>query len=163
MIVGVDPGVTGAVAFLYDSGEAQLFDIPVRQRFGGKYRQIDAQELAGLFLAFHVPPLAYVEEVHAMPKQGVTSTFGLGQSAGIIEGVLAALDIVVIHSKPQIWKKHFNLIRAEKDASRLLAIRLYPKLATQLSRKKDHGRAEALLIARYGQDMEHEESNNGET
>jgi crossover junction endodeoxyribonuclease RuvC len=95
-----------------------------------------------------------VEHVNAMPGQGVTSMFNFGQSFGVIKGICAALSLPIYFVRPSKWKKHFNLINTNKDASRTKAIELYPKNSGELSRKKDSNRADAILIARYFNDTQ---------
>lgn len=151
MIIGIDPGQTGALAF-YDRGKiVAVVDIPTMGRTHGKGQQVDPYELASAILTHegHFGQ-AYLEQVSAMKGQGVTSCFNFGESVGIIKGVLGALQIPVLMITPQKWKKAAGLIGKEKDASRALAIQLHPEIADQLTRKKDQGRAEAILIARFG-------------
>lgn len=152
LILGIDPGITGAIAAVTPSGSLQwVQDMPIRD--GGKKarkaNEIDGASLARL-LRVHVADIGevWVEEVSAMPGQGVSSMFGLGDSRGCIRGVLEALGLSTQRVHPRTWKQHFGL-DSDKDASRALAIRLYPGCEA-LSRKKDHGRAEAILLARYG-------------
>lgn len=153
MIIGIDPGISGAIAAVTDGG-ALLWveDMPVRDagKKARKQREIDGAELARL-LRPHLADIrcAWVEEVSAMPGQGVSSMFSLGDSRGTIRGVLEALGISVERVPPQRWKRVYGLA-ADKEAARALAIRLYPLWSHMLGRKKDHGRAEAVLIARYG-------------
>lgn len=153
LIVGIDPGISGAIAAVTPNGHLQwVFDMPVRDA-GKKTRtanEIDGVEL-GRLLRLHLPDIdeVWIEEVAAMPGQGVSSMFSLGDSRGCIRGVCEALGLPTQRVHPRAWKKSCGLIGAPKDASRALAIRLYPGCEA-LARKKDHGRAESLLIARYG-------------
>ena len=94
--------------------------------------------------------VAYIEQVHSMPRDGVTSAFGFGRSTGVIETALAAYKVPTVMLTPQKWKRAAGLIKKDKDASRNLAMQLYPELSNKLARKKDHGRADALLIAHFG-------------
>lgn len=151
MIIGVDCGQTGAIAF-YDSGKvAALIDMPVMARTHGKGQQVDPYTLATLILE-HGGQFggAVLEQVASRPLQSSQSGFNFGESVGIIKGVLGALQIPVRFVTPQRWKKAAGLIGKEKDASRALAIQLHPEIADQLTRKKDQGRAEAILVARFG-------------
>jgi crossover junction endodeoxyribonuclease RuvC len=109
--------------------------------------QLDAASLSRLVRDSRVA-MAIVEHVGAMPKQGVASTFKFGQATGIIQGVLAANGVPLHYVRPTVWKKHFGLAGKDKEAARALAIRLYPDV-TGLDRKKDHGRAEALLMLEW--------------
>ena len=90
-----------------------------------------------------------VEQVNAMPGQGVTSMFNFGQTLGAIIGICAALDLLFIFVRPSKWKKHFELIKSSKDSSRTKAIEMYPKLSIQLAKKKDVNKSDAILIARF--------------
>ena len=139
-VLGVDPGaVSGAYALLTRSLEQPTVDdIPVVDR------QVNAAEWARIVEALK-PDLAVVELSSSMPKQGVASTFKFGMGCGLIRGVLAGAGVPIINVTAAKWKKHFAL-NNDGEKSRALAIRQFPD-ATQLSRKKDHGRAEALLIA----------------
>lgn len=155
--IGIDPGITGAVAFLppadklkelHHSG-VEVWDLPVYQ--DGKHQMINAVKLAEILDKWRrsCPELmVYVEQVSAMPKQGVSSTFNFGTSYGIILGVVGALGMPLTLVRPQAWKKRAGLLHREKDEARTMAQRLYPQV--DLSRKKDIGRADAILIARFG-------------
>ena len=90
-----------------------------------------------------------IEHVTAMPGQGVTSMFNFGQSFGILKGICSAMQLSVYFVRPAKWKKYFNLINSEKDASRTRAIEIFPYYSSQLSRKKDSNKADAILIASY--------------
>jgi len=154
MIIGIDPGITGAIYFNTVEGKI-VVDMPIMAKTSGKGNQINPYELTSLLMQ---PPIdrltgikaAYLESVHAMPGQGVSSVFSFGKSVGTIEGVLAALNIPLVMVTPQRWKKNAKLIGKDKDAARTLAIQLYPELSDRLSRKKDIGRADAILIAEFG-------------
>lgn len=144
-MIGIDPGLNGAIAFLDQNGE-HIEDLPTMG--DGKHREIDCRNLF-LLLEPHQGEPVTLERVASMPGQGVASMFKFGRVVGSIEGVLAACGCPVRYVTPQTWKKCFSLPR-EKDAARMRAIQLFPSLAPVLSRKKDDGRAEALLIALYG-------------
>ena len=154
-IIGIDPGITGAIAVIDVDACVVVEDMPIMTKVSGKGNQINSNELYAklhnLVTAFDVDSV-YVERVNAMPGQGVSSVFSFGKSAGIIEGVLASLGVKVFFPTPQKWKKNAGLIGKEKDAARTLAITQFPEIADRLTRKKDGGRADAILIARYGQD-----------
>lgn len=152
LIVGIDPGISGAIAAVTPSGALQwVVDMPVRDagKKARKANEIDGVTLARI-LRVHVADIGavWIEEVASMPAQGVSSVFSLGDSRGCIRGVCEALGLSVERTHPRTWKKHFAL-GSDKEASRALAIRLYPGCEA-LARKKDHGRAEAILLARYG-------------
>jgi len=154
MRLGIDPGLTGAIVLMAIDEIVKIWDMPVSAKTHGKGKQVNAfilndiiQEAIDLSLAKDEKLTATVEQVSAMPGQGVTSMFGFGRSFGVIEGVLAANNISTRLITPQRWKKQFNLTGKEKDASRTKAISLYPEVSHLLSRKKDNGRADAIFIA----------------
>ena len=90
-----------------------------------------------------------IEQVSAMPGQGVTSMFNFGQSFGILKGICSAMQLPLFFVRPAKWKKHFNLINSQKDASRTRAIEIFPYFSSQLSKKKDSNKADAILIASF--------------
>lgn len=152
MIVGVDVGISGAVAFLEADGSfGSVYDMPTMPSGRGKRQQVNPAALAQLLRerldGVLGPHSVIVERVATMPRQGVASQGSLMCSFGIVQGVLAGLKLPCELVTPQMWKKAFSL-GADKDVSRSVAQRLYPM--APLGRKKDHGRAESLLIARYG-------------
>ena len=153
MKIGIDPGISGAVAFLEDDlSFIRVVDIPV-MTLTGKKQQVNAPELGKLFrvFLFDVPAentTAYLERVSAMPGQGVTGMFNFGTGYGVIQGVLGALQIPMMLVSPRQWKHRAGLIGKDKDACRTLMQQLYP--AAPLGRKKDIGRADAIAIALYG-------------
>jgi len=138
-IMGVDPGISGAVAFYFpDENRVSAYDVPVVDN------QINGPALADLVRQY-APEIAIVEAVHSMPKQGVASTFKVGVAYGIALGVIGACHIPMVLVTPTSWKKKLRL-NADKEESRAAAIRQFPSNPS-FSRKKDHGRAEAALIA----------------
>lgn len=149
MIIGIDPGNTGAIAFLEECGSLfKVEDMPIMAN--GKKNQVNAAELARL-LSIPDITVAVVERVSAMPGQGVSSMFNFGMGYGVIQGVLAANKIPFHLITPQKWKKAALLSGKDKDNARTLAQQLYPD--APLGRKRDIGRADAILIARYGVDL----------
>lgn len=142
-VIGIDPGLTGAIAFLFD-GKPFVIDMPTVGKDvcpAGLASELSAQLAEG---RLH----AYVEQASSRPGQGVSSVFRYGKGYGTVIGVLAALFIPYSLVTPAKWKRAVGLPSgADKEASRALALRLFPELANDLKRKKDHGRAEALLIA----------------
>jgi crossover junction endodeoxyribonuclease RuvC len=142
-VMGCDPGASGAVAFYYtnDIHLIAAYDVPII----GK--EINATALAEI-ISHHSPDLAIVESVHAMPKQGVSSSFNFGVAYGVAKGVIGAAGIRKVDVSPAKWKRYFGL-SADKEAARALAISQWPK-SEHFRRKKDHGRAEAALLALYG-------------
>ncbi len=153
MRLGIDPGIGGALAWLNRNLEfVHVEDMPVMASTG-KRNAVNAAELSKMLIRWRgvcqdEPIIAYLEQVSAMPGQGVSSMFSFGTSYGIVQGVLAALQIPLILVTPVQWKRRAGLIGAEKDKARAIAQQLFP--GVELSRKRDIGRADALLIARYG-------------
>lgn len=142
-IMGVDPGVSGAVAFFYPAiSRVSVYDVPVA---GG---EIDVANLA-ILIRNYAPSICVIERVQAFSGQGVVSSFNFGRSYGDVRGVVGALSIPMHLVTPQKWKKFYNL-SADKEKSRLLAIRMFPSVAESFKLKKHDGRAEASLIAKYG-------------
>jgi crossover junction endodeoxyribonuclease RuvC len=141
--MGIDPGISGAVAFYFPDQRAGIsaYDVPIV----GK--EINASALFDLIHQY-APDLAVIEIVHSMPKQGVASSFNFGMSYGIAKGVVGSLHIPTINVAPTKWKKHFGLT-ADKEQARALAISTWP-FSEHFRRKKDNGRAEAALLALYG-------------
>jgi len=167
-VLGIDPGITGALAVVdHANGElVYVSDVPVEVAPSGKKR-ICAHELAIecvsivegleehvlLSGASEMPQkllAVNVEYVHATPQMGVTSAFNFGETAGVIRGVLSALNMSVTYVNPVAWKREQNLLRTEKDAARLKVLDLYPQHHKRFDLKKHGGRADAVLIARHG-------------
>lgn len=148
-IIGIDPGITGAIAILNENLECEgCNDMPVMQ-LGANHQQVNSAELAKILDYWRKKEATvYLEQVTSMPGQGVTSMFNFGMSYGMVQGVCAALGIPVRLIRPNKWKKMAGLIGKAKDEARTLAIQLYPTVS--LERKKDIGRADALLIGRFG-------------
>lgn len=152
IIMGIDPGLSGAVAACDTiAGSMVLFDIPTfsLSRNGKSKREIDAVQLANLIAADRHPNHAFVEQVGAMPGQGVSGMFAFGKAYGIIIGVLAARGVPVTFVNPRVWKKALGVPTA-KDGARARASQLMPASAEHWTRVKDDGRAEAALIAYWG-------------
>lgn len=158
LIIGCDPGQTGCLALLADGEPAGFIDMPTMPRKAGGFEVNGAALAAKLRGAMHqhqgAAILAVVEQVGSMPRQGLASTFRFGQSDGVLRGVVAALGISYVEVHPVKWKNHFGLKGQDKDAARTLAIRRFPSVAEELARKKDCGRADALLIALWAANTE---------
>jgi hypothetical protein len=160
---GIDPGLTGAVATLVDGVPDRVFDMPLIVTPSGN-GEIDGARLAAwirgvrqLHRGAYVS--ACIEQVGAMgrkdkPRQGSTSIFRFGESSGKPKGILEALGIPYSRAIPVVWKRHFKLLKCEKDDARLLAITKFPHLADELKRKKDGGRADAVLLALWHEETE---------
>lgn len=151
MIVGIDPGARGALAFLSDDGHlVDVLDMPaVEVKTGGKLRTRIAPQAVALLIDARRPVHAYVERVGAMPGQGVSSSFTFGYAAGVLEGVLSALGIAVSFIAPAVWKRALKL-PADKGNARQMAMQLWPARSADFTRVRDDGRAEAALIAHWG-------------
>ena len=157
--IGIDPGLNGAVGVVWDSELAycdpQVFDTPTMVVSGIKNKRVhNTAAMAAILKPWSTiaeKVLVVLENVHSMPKQGVASSFSFGQGLGMWQGIIAAFGMPLEMPSPQRWKKEILADQGkDKDASRFKAIQLYPALASQLSRKKDDGRAEAILMAEYG-------------
>lgn len=147
MKLGIDPGISGAIAILKDNEPVAVHDMPIMQQ--GKGKQVNVNLLATILEAYSNATVV-LEKVHAMPGQGVSSVFRFGESFGAIKGVVAALRMPLIEVTPQAWKKKAGLIGKEKDECRTLCIQQFPHLADDLRYKKHCGRADAIMIARHG-------------
>ncbi len=151
-IIGIDPGISGAIAILQNSKVLGIFDMPVMSEGKKNKRQINSAQLVNIIkenLKNDDEVAVIVEQVNAMPGQGVTSMFNFGQTFGAIKGVCAALKLPIFFVRPSKWKKHFELINSSKDSSRTKAIEMYPYLSKELSKKKDVNKSDAILIARF--------------
>lgn len=162
MIIGIDPGLTGAIAVLTPSGQIALFDTPTAKIKQGKTYKTDylPYEMADIIRRFR-SSMVFIEKVHAMPmfstnkegkekRQGATSLFRFGEGYGLWLGIIAALEMQITKVAPQTWKKAIMAGMPDKDAARQRAQELYPECVKDLSRKKDIGRADALLIMHWG-------------
>ena len=175
IIFGIDPGVSGAICVLKKGKVIEVYEMPTMIDGKKNKRQVNGAEVTNIFikemsnLKFHETESigkvsnadnwedrakVVVEHVTAMPGQGVTSMFNFGQSFGVIKGICAALKLPIYFVRPTKWKKHFNLIKTNKDASRTKVIEVYPNISGKLSRKKDSNKADAILIARYFNDTQ---------
>ena len=151
-IIGIDPGLSGAIAILENNKVEKIFDIPVMPEGKKNKRQLNSAQLVKLLkdnVSNKEEVAIVVEHVTAMPGQGVTSMFNFGQTFGAIKGICAALGLPIFFVRPAKWKKHFDLINSSKDSSRTKAIEMYPSLSDQLSKKKDVNKSDAILFARF--------------
>jgi crossover junction endodeoxyribonuclease RuvC len=151
-VIGIDPGARGAVAILESGGKlTHVFDMPaVEIMSGGKLKRRVSPEMLASELRLYADQgaVAVVEQVGAMPGQGVTSMFAFGESFGLVKGVLAGLGVVTSTVTPGKWKKALG-VNAGKDGSRAKAAQLWPSQAHEFKRVKDDGKAEASLLAEY--------------
>ena len=143
IILGIDPGVSGAVAFYNTEipDRCEVFDLPVVAGV------IDGRNLAAL-IRRHSATRAIIEDVHSMPKQGVASTFKFGRAFGTAIGIVEGIGIPVVYVAPTKWKRALCL-NSEAEKSRAMALNTFPQTAALFARKKDHNRAEAALLAKY--------------
>ena len=152
IIIGIDPGINGAISIVENKKILEVHDTPTMIDGKKNKRQINGAQVTNIIkevLNGNEEVVVVVEHVNAMPGQGVTSMFNFGQSFGVIKGICAALSVPIYFVRPSKWKKHFNLIKTNKDASRTKVIEVYPDIASKLHRKKDSNRADAILIALY--------------
>ncbi len=153
IIIGIDPGLSGAIAILENKKVKKVFEVPTMSEGKKNKRQLNSALLVEL-LKENINDesqeiMVVIEQVNAMPGQGVTSMFNFGQTFGAIKGICAALGLPIYLVRPSKWKKHFELINSSKDASRTKVIELYPSLSDQLTKKKDVNKSDAVLIARF--------------
>ena len=149
-IIGIDPGLSGAIAVLENNKVLNMFDMPVMSEGKKNKRQLNSALLVALIkenVENSKEVSVVVEQVNAMPGQGVTSMFNFGQTFGAIKGICAALELPIFFVRPSKWKKHFELINSSKDSSRTKAIEMYPKLSNQLAKKKDVNKFDPILIS----------------
>ncbi len=157
IIIGIDPGITGAISVLENKRVVEVHETPTMIDGKKNKRQVNGAQITNILkdiINIHKEVIVVVEHVSAMPGQGVTSMFNFGQSFGVIKGICSALSIPIYFVRPAKWKKHFNLIKTNKDASRTKVIEIYPEISSKLSRKKDSNKADAILIARYFNDTQ---------
>ena len=157
IIIGIDPGVSGGISILENKKVIEVYDMPTMIDGKKNKRQVNGAQVANIIkekLGDNKETVVVVEHVNAMPGQGVTSMFNFGQSFGVIKGICSALSLPIYFVRPTKWKKHFNLIKTNKDASRTKAIEIYPGISHKISRKKDSNKADAILIARYFNDTQ---------
>ena len=157
IIIGIDPGISGAISILENKKILEVYDTPTMIDGKKNKRQINGSQVTNIIkerLNDGKEIIVVVEQVNAMPGQGVTSMFNFGQSFGVIKGICAALGLPIYFVRPSKWKKHFNLIKTNKDASRTKVIEAYPEISSKLHRKKDSNRADAILIALYFHDTQ---------
>ena len=151
-IIGIDPGLSGAIAVLENNKVLNIFDMPVMSEGKKNKRQLNSAQLVRIIKENTLANddiNVVVEQVNAMPGQGVTSMFNFGQTFGAIKGVCAALKLPIYFVRPSKWKKYFELINSSKDSSRTKAIEMYPNLSKDLAKKKDVNKSDAILIARF--------------
>ena len=157
LIIGIDPGISGSICFFQDGVIRDVVEMPTMIEGKKNKKQVNGSQVTNIIkekLNQNKEIIVVVEHVNAMPGQGVTSMFNFGQSFGVIKGICSALNLPIHFVRPTKWKKHFNLIKTNKEASRTKVIEIYPEISSKLSRKKDSNKADAILIARYFHDTQ---------
>ena len=153
LIIGIDPGISGSICFFEDGKVLEVIEMPVMTEGKKNKKQVNGAQIYNEFLKRinnkDDDIRVVIEQVSAMPGQGVTSMFNFGQSYGILKGICSAMQLPMFFVRPAKWKKYFNLINSQKDASRTRAIEIFPYFSTQLSKKKDSNKADAILIASF--------------
>ncbi len=153
LIIGIDPGISGSICFFEDGKIIEVIEMPVMTEGKKNKKQVNGAQIYNEFLKRinnkNDEIRVVIEQVSAMPGQGVTSMFNFGQSYGILKGICSAMQLPMFFVRPAKWKKYFNLINSQKDASRTRAIEIFPYFSTQLSKKKDSNKADAILIASF--------------
>ena len=154
LIIGIDPGIKGAICIFKNGIILDVFDMPTMPVGKKNKSQVNGSQLYNEIQRAVINEnksdiKVVIEQVSAMPGQGVTSMFNFGQSFGILKGICSAMHLPVYYVRPAKWKKYFNLINSEKDASRTRAIEIFPYFSSQLSKKKDNNKADAILIASF--------------
>ena len=154
LIIGIDPGITGSICFFENGKIIDVVEMPNMAEGKKNKKQVNGAQIY-YEISLRIKHLkkeeikVVIEQVSAMPGQGVTSMFNFGQSFGILKGICSAMQLPMYFVRPAKWKKYFNLINSEKDASRTKAIEVFPYFASKLLRKKDSNKADAILIASF--------------
>ena len=154
LIIGIDPGISGSICFFQDGVIKDVVEMPTMIEGKKNKKQVNGSQIFNE-ISEKIKNMdkknikVVIEHVTAMPGQGVTSMFNFGQSFGILKGICSAMQLSVYFVRPAKWKKYFNLINSEKDASRTRAIEIFPYYSSHLSRKKDSNKADAILIASF--------------
>ena len=154
LIIGIDPGLSGSICFFEDGKILEVIEMPTMIEGKKNKRQVNGAQIYNEILKRinkneKQNVRVIIEQVSAMPGQGVTSMFNFGQSFGILKGICSAMQLPMYFVRPAKWKKYFGLINSEKDASRTRAIEMFPYFSSQLSKKKDSNKADAILIASF--------------
>ena len=154
LIIGIDPGISGSICFLVDGKILDVVEMPTMAEGKKNKRQVNGSQIYNeISKRIHKDSnqdiRVVIEQVSAMPGQGVTSMFNFGQSFGTLKGICSAMQLPMYFIRPAKWKKYFGLINSEKDASRTKAIEIFPYFSSELSKKKDSNKADAILIASF--------------
>ena len=154
LIIGIDPGISGSICFFQDGKILDVIEMPTMTEGKKNKKQVNGAQVYNEILK-KIDKIekhnvrVVIEKVSAMPGQGVTSMFNFGQSFGILKGICSAMQLPLYYVRPAKWKKYFGLINSEKDASRTRVIEMFPNFSSQLSKKKDSNKADAILIASF--------------
>ena len=154
LIIGIDPGIWGSICFLEDGIVKDVLEMPTMTEGKKNKKQVNGSQIFNE-ISFRIKTYekknikVVIEQVSAMPGQGVTSMFNFGQSFGVLKGICSAMNLSMYFVRPAKWKKYFNLLNSEKDASRTRAIEVFPYFSSNLSKKKDSNKADAILLASY--------------
>ena len=154
LIIGIDPGISGSICFYEDGKIVDVIEMPTMTEGKKNKRQVNGSQIYNELKKIinnseNHDVRVIIEQVSAMPGQGVTSMFNFGQSFGILKGICSAMQLPMYFVRPAKWKKYFNLLNSEKDASRTRAIEIFPYFSSHLSKKKDSNKADAILIASF--------------
>ena len=154
LIIAIDPGISGSLCFFEEGKIIDIIEMPNMAAGKKNKRQVNGaqiyNEISLRIKNFQKEDIKVViEQVSAMPGQGVTSMFNFGQSFGVLKGICSAMQLPMYFVRPAKWKKYFNLINSKKDASRTKAIEIFPYISAQLSKKKDSNKADAILLASF--------------
>ena len=154
LIIGIDPGISGSICFFRDGKILDVIEMPVMNEGKKNKKQVNGAQIYNeISKKINSNPetktRVVIEHVTAMPGQGVTSMFNFGQSFGVLKGICSAMRLPMFFVRPAKWKRYYNLINSEKDASRTRAIEIFPDFSSQLSKKKDSNKADAILIASF--------------
>ena len=154
LIIGIDPGISGSICFFQDGVIRDVVEMPTMIEGKKNKKQVNGSQIFNEILERIKTTekkniKVVIEQVSAMPGQGVTSMFNFGQSFGILKGICSAMQLPIYFVRPAKWKKYFNLLNSEKDASRTRAIEIFPYFSSNLSKKKDSNKADAILIASF--------------
>ena len=154
LIIGIDPGISGSICFLKDGRILDVVEMPTMTEGKKNKKQVNGSQIYNE-IKDRTEKIdkndikVVIEQVSAMPGQGVTSMFNFGQSFGILKGICSSMQLPMYFVRPAKWKKYFNLINSEKDASRTKAIEIFPYFSSNLAKKKDSNKADAILIASF--------------
>ena len=154
LIIGIDPGISGSICFFEDGKIIDVVDMPTMTEGKKNKKQVNGSqiynEISKRISKFENHEIrVIIEQVSAMPGQGVTSMFNFGQSFGILKGICSSMQLPMYFVRPAKWKKYFNLLNSQKDASRTKAIEIFPYFSHRLSKKKDSNKADAILISSF--------------